>query len=97
MKLKGAFMRIEAFVKKERWGGKWIPSYLSVIFMVLFEALYVESPVNLIFAVYLPFLVNFKLNLATPLAFVFEEYVFPLTVRLTFCLCKDRSCRQMHF
>ena len=58
--------------------------YLILILIDFLAALYVLSPANLIFAVYLPFLVSFMVNLATPFAFAFAVYVLPLTFKVTF-------------
>ena len=63
---------------------KCLSHYLIVIFIDLLADLYVLSPANLILAVYLPFLVKFMVNLATPFALAFAVYFLPLTFKVTF-------------
>lgn len=60
-------------------------SYLMVSFIVFLLALYVLSPWNVIFALYLPFLFSFLiLNVATPFLFIFAVYFLPFTVKVNF-------------
>ena len=59
--------------------------YLILIFIVFLEGLYILSPLNLIFALNVPFHLNFLiLNVALPFLLVLALYFLPLIFKMSF-------------